>query len=109
MHKTDSALENENHECLTFETKTNHLIPARTTEIKIVLKKETYWIVVVVMYVDKSVNFKESKKREKYLDFASELKKLWNIRIAVIHIFIGAPVTVPKCLEMGLEVSEIGG
>ena len=44
------------------------------------------------------MKFKECEKRDKYLDLARELKKLW-----IIPIVIGALGTVTKGLEQGLE------
>ena len=44
-----------------------------------------------------------------YLDLARELKKLWNMRMTVILIVIGALRKVPKGLVKGLEELEIGG
>ena len=38
----------------------------------------------------KRVKLKESEKKDKYLDFARELKKLWNRKVTVIPIVIGA-------------------
>ena len=49
----------------------------------------------------------ESEKKNKYLDFVRELKKLWNMRIKIIPILVGVLGTVPKNLEkelMGLEI-----
>ena len=43
---------------------------------------------------DHKVKLKESEKRDKYLDFARELKKLWNMKDIVIPIVIGALGTV---------------
>ena len=51
---------------------------------------------------------KESKKRDKYLDFARELKKLWNMKVTIIPIVIGALGTVTKGLLKGLEDLEVG-
>ena len=46
----------------------------------------------------------------KYLDIASELKKkLWNMKMAIIPIVIGALGIVTKGLLMGLEDLEVGG
>ena len=42
---------------------------------------------------------KESKKIDKYLDLARELKKLWNMKLIVIPIVHGALVIVLKRLE----------
>ena len=42
-------------------------------------KGRTYRIVDFAVPVDQWVKLKECKKRDKYLDFAKELKKLWNM------------------------------
>ena len=55
---------------------------------------------------DHMVKLKESKKRDKYLDLARELKKLFNIKVTMIPIVIG---TVYKGLVQGLEDLEIRG
>ena len=47
-------------------------------------------------------------KRDKYLDLARELKKLWNIKVTIIPIVIGAFDTVTKGLLKGLEGLEVG-
>ena len=55
------------------------------------------------------VKFKESEKKNKYLDLPRELKKLWNMEVTVIPIVIGAFGTVTKVLIQGLEDLEIRG
>ena len=52
---------------------------------------------------------KENKKRDKYLDLARELKKLWNLKVTVIPIITGELGTVPKGLVRELEDLEIRG
>ena len=54
---------------------------------------------------------KESKKKDKYLDLARELKKkkLWNTKVTVIAIVIGALGSFTKRLVQGLEDLEIKG
>ena len=59
--------------------------------------------------VDHRVKLKESKKRDKYLDLARELKKLWNMNVIVIPIVIGALSPVAKGLMLRLEDLEIRG
>ena len=54
--------------------------------------------------VDFAVQLKESEKKDRYLDLASELKKLWNMKVTVIMI-----ETVTKGLIMGLEDLKIRG
>ena len=55
------------------------------------------------------VKLKESEKTDKYLDFARELKKLWNMKVTFIAIVIDALGTVPKGLLKGLHNLEVGG
>ena len=47
---------------------------------------------------DHRVKLKESEKRDKYPDFAREQKKLWNMKVTVLSIVIGALGTIPKRL-----------
>ena len=44
-----------------------------------------------------------------YLDLARELKKLWNMKVTIVPIVIGALGTITKWLLKGLEDLEIGG
>ena len=52
---------------------------------------------------------KESEKRDNYLDLARELNKLWNMKLTVIPIVIGALSTVTKGMVQGLVDLEIKG
>ena len=45
-------------------------------------------IVDFAIPADYKVKLKESKKKDKYLDLARELKKLWNMKVTVIPIFV---------------------
>ena len=45
---------------------------------------------------DHTLKLKEGEKRDKYLDFARELKKQWNMKVTVILIIIGALSTIIK-------------
>ena len=58
---------------------------------------------------DHRINLKESEKKDKYLDLARELKNLWNMKVTIVSIVIGALGTVTKGLLNGLEDLEIGG
>ena len=55
------------------------------------------------------MNLKESEKKYKYLDLARELKKLWNMKVTIVPIVIGALGTLTKGLLNGLEDLEVGG
>ena len=61
-------------------------------------KKKIYKIVDFAVPADHRIKRKECKKRDKYLDLARELKKLWNMQVTIIPIAIGAVGTVTKGL-----------
>ena len=54
-------------------------------------------------------NNNNNKKKDKYLDLARELKKLWNMKVTIVPIVIGALGTTIKGLLKGLEDLEVGG
>ena len=58
---------------------------------------------------DHRVKLKEGEMKDKYLDFARELKKLWNMKVTVTPIVIGALTMVTKGLVQGLEDLKIRG
>ena len=58
---------------------------------------------------DHRIKLKESEKKDKYLNLARELKKLWNMKVTVIPLVIGALGTVTKGLVKGLEDLKIRG
>ena len=55
------------------------------------------------------IKLKESEKKDKYLDLARELKKLWNRKVTIAPIVIGTFGTVTKGLSKCLEDLEVGG
>ena len=59
--------------------------------------------------IDHRVKLKDGKKRDRYLNFARELKKQWNMKVMMIPIVVGALRTIPKGLVKGLENLEIRG
>ena len=61
-------------------------------------------VAVPADYIEKK---KKSGKSDKYLDFAQELRKLWNMEVMVILIVIGALGTIPKGSERRLDDSKI--
>ena len=58
---------------------------------------------------DHRINLKESEKKDKYLDLARELKKLWNMKVTIVPIVNGAFGTTTKGLLKGLDDLEFGG
>ena len=55
------------------------------------------------------INLKVCEKKDKYLDLARELKKLWNLKVTMGPIVIGTLGTITKGLLEGLEDLEVGG
>ena len=103
------VLENDTHKLLwDFNIQTNHLIQARRPDL-IISNKKNYKIVHFAVPADHKINLKESEKKDKYLDLARELKKLWNMKVTIVPIVIGALGTIAKGLLKGQEDFEIGG
>ena len=111
MHNLAPVLENDTHKLLwDFDIQTDHLISAKRPDLIIINeKKRTCKIVDFAVPADHRIKLKVCEKKDKYLDFARELKKLWNMEVTIIPIVIGAFGTVPKGLLKGLEDLEVGG
>ena len=111
MHNPAPVLENDSHKLLwDFNIQTDHLIPARRPDLIIInQKKRTCKIVDFAVPADHRIKLKECEKKDKYLDLARELKKLWNMQVTIIPIVIGAFGTVTKRLLKGLEDLAVGG
>ena len=71
-------------------------------------KKRICKIADFAVPADDRIKLKEREKKNKYLDLARELKKLWNMMVTIIPILIGAFGTVTKGLLKGLEDLEVG-
>ena len=111
MHNPASVLANNTHTLLRdFGIHTDHLISERRPDLTIINKKKrTCKIVDFAVSADDRIKLKECEKKDKYLDLGRELKKLWNIKVTIIPIVIGAFGTVTKVLPQGLEDLEVGG
>ena len=117
MHNPAPVLENDTHKLLwDFDIHTDHLISARRPDLinnqqkrKKKKKKRTCKIVDFAVSADHRIKLKECEKKDKYLDFARELKKLWNMLVTIIPIVIGVFGTVTKGLLKGLEDLEFSG
>ena len=115
MHNPAPVPENDTHKLLwDFDIHTDHLILARRPDLIINKKKKRKKeqrickIVNFAVLADHRIKLKECEKKDKYLDLASELKKLWNTRVTIVPIVIGAFGTVTKGLLKGLENLEVG-
>ena len=92
MHNPAPVLENDTHKLLwDFDIKTDHQISARRPDLIIInnKKKEICKIIDFAVPGGHRKKLKECEKRDKYLDFARELKKLWNMKVTIIPIVIG--------------------
>ena len=70
-------------------------------------RKKICKIVDFAVPADHRIKLKEREKRDKYLDIAKELKKLWNMKVTIIPIVIGVFGTVTKGLLKILEDLEV--
>ena len=72
-------------------------------------KKRICKIVDFAVLADHRIKLKECEKKDKYLDLARASKKLWNMKVTIVPIVIGAFRTITKGLLKGLEDLEAGG
>ena len=61
------------------------------------------YLVNFTVPADNRVKMKENKKIDKSLNLASEVKHLWNMKVTVTPIVVGALGTVPKGVEKKLK------
>ncbi len=86
----------------------DHLISARRPDLIIISnnnnKKKKNRICKIVEFAfmaDHRIKLKEYEKKDKYLDLARELKKLWNMKVTIIPIIIGAFGKVTSSVATG--------
>ena len=92
MHKQESARKWDAKNSLGFWY---HWIMARRPDL--VLTKNELRTYRHVGF-DHTVKIKESEKLNKYLDFAKERRKQWNMLMTVIPKVVGALGTISECL-----------
>ena len=64
-------------------------------------------IIDFVIPYDTRVDVKEVEKIEKYLNLAREVKKVWNMKVIVVPLVVGALGTLAKELEKRLKTTGI--
>ena len=112
MYNRAAVLVNNTHKLLwVFDIQTDLLISTRRPNLIVInnRKKRTCKIVDFAVLADHRIKLKEKEKKDKYLDLARELKKLWNMKVTIIPIVIGAFGTVTKGLFNGLGNFEERG
>ena len=93
-----------------FDIHKDHLISAKRPDLIIINKKKRICkIVNFAVPADHRIKLKEREKKDKYFDFARELKKLWNMEVMIVPIMIDTFSTITKGLLKGLEDLEVGG
>ena len=93
-----------------FDIHTDLLISARRPDLIIInKKKENLQNCQLCCPGRPQKKLKECEKKDKYLNLARELKKLWNMKVTIIPIVIGMFGTVTKGLLKELEGLEVGG
>ena len=113
MHNLTSVLENETHKLLwDFDIQTDHIISARRPNLIIInkkkkKKKKIRKVVDFAVPSDQRVKLKEIENKDKYLELARDLKKLWTMKMTFIPIVIGTLGTITKGLINELEDLEI--
>ena len=103
--------ENDTHKLLwNFDIQTDYLISARRPDLIIINNKKTGICKIddFCCPADHRIKLKECEKRDKYFDLATELKKLWSMKVTIIPIVIGAFGPVTNGLLKGLEDLEVG-
>ena len=111
MHNPVPVLANDTHKLLwDFDIHTDHLISATRPNLIIINKKKRICkIVNFAVPADHRIKLRECEKKDKYLDLARELKKLWNMKVSIVPIVIGTFGTVTEGVLKGLEDFEVGG
>ena len=92
MHNPAPVLENDSHKLLwDFNIRNGSPNPGQETRLNNnQQKKRTCKIVDFAVPADHRIKQKECEKKDKYLDLARELKKLWSMQVTIIPIVIGA-------------------
>ena len=107
MHNPAPVLENDTHKLpWDFDIHTDPLISDRRPGVIIINKKKER-ICKIVDFADHRIKLKECEKKDKYIDLARELKKLWIMKVKIVPIGVGAFGTITKGLLKGLEDLEV--
>ena len=95
MHNPAPVLENDAHKLLwDSDIQTDHLISTGRPDLIIINNKKENFAVLA----DRRIKLKECEKKDKYLDLARELKKLWNMKVSIVPSVIGAFSTETEIL-----------
>ena len=106
IHNQAPVLQNDTHKLLWYTNGSPNLGQKARPYNNQQQKKKICKIVDFAVPAVQRIKLKECEKRDKYLDLARELKKLWNMKVTIIPIVIGAFGKVTKGLLKDLEDLE---
>ena len=109
MHNPAPVLENDAHMGLWHTHRSPNLGQKTRPYNNQQIKKRICKSVDFAVPGDHRIKLKECEKKDKYLDITWELKRLWNMKVTIATIVIGAFGTITKGLLNGLEDLEVGG
>ena len=109
-HQLQPVMENKSSKILwDFSVKTDNVIGTRRPDLIVIDKaKKLCQIIDFAVPFDSKVVEKEREKTEKYQDLAREVKKIWNMKVNVIPLVIGALGTSSPLLPKRLKDIGIG-
>ena len=94
MHNPAPILENDTYKLLwDFNIQTDHLIPARRPDLIIINNKKENLQNCRLCFPGEP-HKKKCEKKDKYLDFAGEFKKLWNMKVTLAMKILLSVVTL---------------
>ena len=80
-----------------FSIKNDHIIEPQRPDLFVVNKKRrTCKVIDFAVSRDSSIENKEKENVEKYQDLKRELQKIWNVRVKIIPLVVGALGAIPK-------------
>ena len=107
-HEPESVLENEDCKILwDFSIQTDYVIEARRPDLIVADKEErSCKIIDFTVPEDSRIEEKKKDKIEKYQDLERELQKIWNVKVKIIPLVVGALDAIPK--QFSNRLKQIG-
>ena len=104
-----SAQENDEDKILwDFNIQTDKVIKHKLPDIFFINKqKRECQIIDFVISGDQNIAIKEQKKSDKYHSLRIELQKVWNVKVAVIPVVIGALATMSMKIHHYIKQIDI--
>jgi len=109
QHKPEPVLENDSFKILyDFNIFTDTRISARRPDLVLVDKEAKHsFLIDVACVMDRNVVSKENEKVDKYLDLSIELQRIWNTRVEVVPVIIGALGSISSSIYTSLATLRV--